>query len=136
MLHFETTIISRNKEGHAILKRVFESSTDNLKTMIDVVILLLMNEYQNYLIKINETKIKLFMKFRKSIFQFIIAHVTLTALKKIMSQYEKLINQSTIILSCIETFIISIELSCNHKIQKYLFVKNDLLLNDVHFHWK
>ena len=116
MLHFETTIISRSEKKHAILKRIFENFIDDLKTIIDVVILLLMNEYQNHLIKINETRIKLFIKFRKSIFQFIVAHVISTALKKIMFQYEKLINQSTIILSCIEAFIISIKLSCSHKI--------------------
>ena len=97
-------------------------------------ILMLMNEYQNHLIKINETKIRLFMNFRKLIFQHIIAHVISTVLKKIMSQYKLLIDQSTTFLFCIESFFTSMKFSCSHKIQKRLFNENDILLNDVHFH--
>lgn len=95
MLHFETIIISRDQNRHAVLKRQFENFINDLKTIVDNFILMLMNEYQNYLIKINEARIKLFMNFRKSIFQHIIAHVTSIVMKKIMFQYKLLIDLST-----------------------------------------
>ena len=86
------------------------------------------------MIKINKVRIRLSMIFRKSIFKHLIAHVISAALKKIMFQYELLIEQFTIILFCIDVFIIITDLSCSHKIQKRLFAKNELLLNNVHFY--
>ena len=136
VLHFGTTTTSRSESEHAVVKRQFESFIDDLKIIVNDFILMLMNEYQNHLIKINEARIRLFMNFRKSIFQHIIAHVISVVLRKIMSQYELLIDQSTVFLFCIESFSTSMKLSCSHKIQKRLFDENDILLNDVHFHWK
>ena len=52
MLHFETIIIFRNEKRHAALKKQFENFIENLKTVIDDIALILMNNYQNDLIKI------------------------------------------------------------------------------------
>ena len=134
LLHFETITTSRNETGHAALKRQLKSSIENLKTMIDDINLMLMNEYQNHLIKFNEIRIKLFMKFRKSIFQHFVVYVISTVLRKMIPQYELLIEQSTILLFCIDVFIIFTGLACSHKMQEKLYEKNDFLLNDIHFH--
>jgi hypothetical protein len=54
MLHFEIIIISRDEDDHAVLKRQLESSFEDMKTMINDINLLLMNEYHNYLLKLKE----------------------------------------------------------------------------------
>ena len=134
ILHFGTTTTSRSEEEHAMLKRQLKSFTDNLKTVIDDIKLLLMNEYQNHLINLNEIKMRIFMMLRKSIFQHLIASVISIAMRKILPQYEFLINQSTIFLFCTDVFNTSMRLPCNHVIQQRLFEGDDLLLNDVHIH--
>jgi hypothetical protein len=60
ILHFEIITISRDENDHAILKRRFESFSEDLKTMIKKINLLLMNEYHNYLLKLKKKKIKRF----------------------------------------------------------------------------
>jgi hypothetical protein len=134
MLHFEITISSRDEKEHSMLKRQLESFIDDLKTMINEINLLLMNEYHNYLLKFEKTKMRLSMKLNKSIYQRLIAHVTSHVLKKIDEQYKLLINQSIAFSSCTNVFIIIIELSCNHQIQNRLFDEEFLTLKDVHSH--
>jgi hypothetical protein len=92
MLHFEITMSSRDENKHLMLKRQLKSFINNLKTMINEINLLLMNEYHNYLLKFEKTKMRLSMKFNKSIYQRLIAHVTFHVLKKIDEQYKLLIS--------------------------------------------
>lgn len=56
MLHFETIIIYRNENNYVVLKCQFENIINDLKTMISDTIFILINKYQNYLIKINNVK--------------------------------------------------------------------------------
>jgi uncharacterized membrane protein YobD (UPF0266 family) len=125
---------SRDESEHAMLKRQLDSFIEDLKTMIDEINLLLMNEYHNYLLKFEKTKMRLSMKLRKSIYRELQAFVTFYVLRMIDQQYVKLTNQSTALSSCIKTFITIIDLSCSHKIQKRLFKEECLLLEDVHSH--
>ncbi len=136
MLHFDITVSSRDEKEHAMLKRQLESSIDDLKTMINEINLLLMNEYHNYLLKFEEAKMRLSMKLNKSIYQRLIVHVTSHVLKMINEQYKLLISQSIALSSCTNVFIIIIELSCNHRTQNRLFDEEFLTLKDVHSHWK
>jgi capsule polysaccharide modification protein KpsS len=122
-LHFDTTSTSRDEREHSVLKRRLEFSTDDLKTMIDAINLLLINEYSIYLMKVENDKIRLSMKLNKSIFQNLIAHIITSVLRRIMNQYKLLIEQSTMMFACINIFIDITELSCSHKIQKRLFVE-------------
>jgi hypothetical protein len=92
MLHFEITMSSRDEKKHSMLKRQLKSFIDDLKTMINEINLLLMNKYHNYLLKFEKAKMRLSMKFNKSIYQRLIAHVTSHVLKKIDEQYKLLIN--------------------------------------------
>jgi hypothetical protein len=134
MLHFDITVSSRDERRHAVLKRQLNSSIDDLKTMIDEINLLLMNEYHNYLLKFEEAKIRLSMKLNKSIYQRLTAHVTSYILRMIDEQYKLIINQSIALSSCTNAFIIIIELSCSHRIQNRLFDEEFLILKDVHSH--
>jgi hypothetical protein len=136
MLHFDITVSSRDERKHAVLKRHLDSSIDDLKTMIDEINFLLMNEYHNYLLKFEEAKMRLSMKLNKSIYQRLIAHVTSHVLKMIDKQYKLLINQSIALSFCTNVFTIIIELSCNHRIQNRLFDEEFLTLKNVHSHWK
>jgi multisubunit Na+/H+ antiporter MnhG subunit len=76
------------------------------------------------------------IELRKSIFQQLFSFVTSIALWKILSQYKKLIERSTVISACTKVFIIIIELSCSHKIQERLYDEKSLLIEDVHSHWR
>jgi hypothetical protein len=82
----------------------------------------------------NEARMRDSIELRKSIFDQLISYVTSIALWKILSQYKKLIEHFTIISVCIKIFIIIIELSCFHIIQKRLFEEESLLIEDVHSH--
>jgi hypothetical protein len=136
VLHFDITVTSRDEKAHAVLKRQLESFIDNLKTVIDKINLLLINEQHNYLIDINDAKLRYSIELRKLVFDQLTSFVILVVLWKILSQYKKLIERSTIISFCIRVFIIITELSCSHKIQKRLYETNNLLIEDVHSHWR
>lgn len=97
---------------------------------------LLINEIHNYLIAFEETKVRYSAELQKSMFDQLVAHVTLYALRKIYPQYIKLIDRSTIVPRCIDVFITTIDLSCSHKIHQRMYEKEKrrLLLKDVHMH--
>jgi hypothetical protein len=136
ILHFDITVTSRHEKAHAMLKKQLQSFIDNLKTMINKINLLLINEQHNYLIDINDAKLRYFIELRKFVFDQLTSFVILVVLWKILSQYKKLIERSTIISSCTRVFIIITEFSCFHKIQKRLYETSSLLIEDVHSHWR
>jgi hypothetical protein len=82
----------------------------------------------------NEAKMRYSIELRKSIFDQLVSYVTSIALWKILSQYKKLIEHLTVISVCIKIFIIIIELSCFHIIQKRLFEEKSLLIENVNSH--
>ncbi len=92
MLHFDTTVSSLDEREHAMLKRQLNSFIDDLKTMMNEINFLLINEYHNYLLKFEETKMRCSMKLNKSIYQRLITHVTFYVLKMIDEQYKLLIS--------------------------------------------
>ncbi len=134
ILHFETTMTSRDEDEHAVLKRQLESSTKDLKIVVNEINLLLINEHHNYELALADQKVRYSTALRKSIFSQLTAHITHYALRKIVTQYALLTDQFTMLDSCSKTFIIIIELLCSHKIQKRLFNKKNILLKDVYSH--
>ena len=136
MLHFETTTIFRNEGDHAIFKRQLESSSEDLKTMIDDIVLLLNNEMHKYFIVFEKAKFRYFIKFRQNFFSRLIVHVIFYVVRRIATQYDLLIARFTIVSSCTNVWITITRLSCSHKIQKRLFQNEILQLENVHSHWK
>ncbi len=136
VLHFETTMSSRSEIEHSQLKRYLRASTDDLKTMIDSISLMLKNQIHNHQIAWNENKIKFSAECRKFIFQQLTAFVTSYVIRQMMSQYQLLTKRSIVLSSCIDIFIIIMNLSCSHKMQKRLYQKESLLIEDVHSHWR
>jgi hypothetical protein len=135
MLHFDTTITSRDEKKHAVMKRQLRTSTDDLKIVIDEISLILINEYHDFQIRLNENKIRFLMKLRKLIFQQISFYIITLVIRRIFSQYQLLTEQSTILSACTSIFITSIDLFCSHKIQKRLYdVKRFLFIENVYSH--
>ncbi len=134
ILYFDIIITFRDKNKHVVLKRQLRFSFDDLKTMINEITLLLTNEYQKYFFAFEKTKVRYFLYLRKSIFQQIMIYVAHLTIKMIFSQYQKMINQLTIFSVCSNSFIIFIELSCFHKIQKKMYNERNLLFEDVYFY--
>jgi hypothetical protein len=133
-LHFDITVTSRDEGAHALLKRQLEKSIDDLKTVVNDINLMLINERQNHRINLDENRIRYPMKLRKPIFQQLASFVINVALKKMNSQYQMLVEQSTVMSRCTNVFIIITGLSCNHRIQKRLYQEESILLEDVHSH--
>lgn len=69
MLHFEITIISREENSHAIIKRQLKTFSEDFKIVINVIKLLLVNQTHNYNLAISATKIRYLIKLRLLIFQ-------------------------------------------------------------------
>ena len=135
--HFETTTTSRGEGGHdAVLKRQLGTSNGDLKAVVDGVALLLTNELHNHLIAINSAKDRYPTDLRKPIFQRLASRVTPFALRKILGQYNLLVDQPTAIRACTEVFTTVTGLPCNHRIQERLYDDGVLLLEDVHPHWR
>ena len=134
MRHFLTTITSRDEDEHAALKKQLEIFKDDLKNVIDEITLLLTNELHEHLIVINSVKNRISTDFNKTIFNCLKEQITLFALQKILDQYRLLIERSTAIRACSEVFTTIIDLLCSHKIQKRLYDKDVLLLQNVHSH--
>jgi hypothetical protein len=64
---------------------------NDLKTMMNNMNLMFINEHHNYLIEMNETKMRYSIELRKSIFDQFVSYVTSIAFWKILFQYKKLI---------------------------------------------
>jgi hypothetical protein len=116
VLHFEITVISREEDEHAVLKRQLKSSTEDLKTVIDEISLLLMNEMQNHTLVMTDAQMRHSMKLRKSVFNQLKAFINLYVLRKMLDQYKLLTERSTALFACTRSFITIIDLPCSHKI--------------------
>ena len=136
MLHFDIISTSRDEERHSILKRQLESFIEDLKTIVDDIDLLLINELHNHLIVFDEAKIRYFLDLRKLIYQQIALYIISFAIRKIDSQLKLLTERITIISVCTDVFITITGLSCSHRIHECLFQKRALQIKDVHSHWR
>jgi hypothetical protein len=136
ILHFGIIVTSRSESNYAILKRQLKSSIEDLKIVINKIRLLLINQLHNHFIEFEEARTRFSSKLRKSIFNQLVAFVSSYALKKILNQYNLVINQSTALSVCIDVFIITLRLSCAHKIENRMWKTESLLLMNVHAHWR
>jgi hypothetical protein len=126
-------VTSRREEAHAMLKRSLISFIDDLKIVIDNLDLLMINQKHEYVRKFEEIKIRYSVNCRLDIFRNISAFVISAALRIIMSEYKKLIDQIIVLSACINAFKTSFDSSCAHVIQQRFFESFDcLLLEDVH----
>ncbi len=136
VLHFETTMTSRSENEHSQLKRHLESSTEDLKIVIDSIKLLLINQIQNYHLQLNDVRLRYSAHLRKFIFQQLSAFVSSTVINLMLSQYQLLFDRWIALLFCIDVFIRIMRLSCSHKMQKRLYQSESLLIENVHSHWR
>ncbi len=67
---------SRDENEHVVLKLRLKSSMNDLKTMMNNMNLMFINEHHNYLIEMNETKMRYSIELRKSIFDQFVSYVT------------------------------------------------------------
>jgi hypothetical protein len=133
-LHFETTVISRDEETHAMLKRNLNLSIDDLKIVVNSIDLLLFNQRHDYLLTIDETRMRYLKKLQINIFRNLRSFVTSYAMRLILKQYHRLTIESTALSVCINSFTISMSLFCSHRIQKRMFNDQLLLIEDIHSH--
>jgi uncharacterized membrane protein YgcG len=158
-MHFGITVTSRGEGAHAVLKRNLVTSTGDLKIVVDNLNLLLINQrhdyliefenakvryslqcridlFQTFLIKFENVKVRYSLQCRIDLFQNISAFVTSYALRKILDQYKRLTDESTVLSACIKAFSTTLGLSCAHIIQERLGSTGCLLIDDVHPHWR
>jgi len=103
-LHFNNHITSCDKESNATLKRKLEFFIDNLKSVVNSLKLLFMNQHHDYIEIIQMMKIRLSFHLRASILRDLVAHVTSFALHKIIEQYKLITIIEESLSSCINVF--------------------------------
>ena len=110
---------------------------EDLKTVVDFIDLLLINQHQSYFLNLKKKKVRLSHRFRLSIFICLLTRVTFYALKQIYQQYFLITSTFTALPACINVFIIVIELSCSHRIQQRMYdheTDEFIQLKDIHTH--
>jgi glycerol-3-phosphate dehydrogenase len=133
-MHFDIIVTFREKDAHAMLKRNLIIFIDDFKIIMNNLNLLLINQRYDYLIEFENVKIRYSLQCRIDFFQNIFAFVTLYVLRKILKQYKRMTDESTIFSACIKTFSTTLRLSCAHIIQERLESTDCLLIDDVHSH--
>ncbi len=137
-LHFNNHVTSHDEESNATLKCKLSFFINDLKSVVDSLKLLLMNQHHDYVAIIQMTKTRLSFHLRASILRDLIAHVTSFALHKIMKQYNLITIIEESLSSCINVFIRIMSLSCIHRIQRRMYntAEDEVLkIENIHLHW-
>lgn len=137
-LHFNNHATSRSEGSHAKLKRGLMSSTGDLKTVVDSLELLLVNQYQDYVLAIESAKARLPHSLQLPLLRELVGHVTPFALLRILDQFHMLTRGGPL-TRCTKTYTTTMGLPCVHKIQERVFdfTRGGVLaLEDVHSHWR
>lgn len=104
-----------------------------MKTIINAINLMLINERYTYNMLINKVKMRLFIYIKKPIFRDLYIKVSSFALKEILPHYLKVINN--IIKLYIKFFIITMRLSYIHIIKRRISEAAGIFkLEDIYFH--
>ena len=138
-LHFRNNATSRSEGGHRTLKRNLKFSTGDLKTVVDAIELLLINQRHDYLNAFEIAKTRLSLKLRVPILRELTSHVTSFALRLILKQYKKIVSLQGCLTACINVFTTTTDLPCSHKIQNRMYDGAEggvLKLEDIHPHWR
>lgn len=90
---------------------------------------------------LNQIKMRIVFNFFRDFMRDLIARISPYCLQKILKQWifvQKIIEKfdEYFLKFYIKIFIITLNLSCAHIIQKKFKIINKLLLNDVHLHWR
>ena len=85
--HFFFTITSRSEDTHRILKQQLKFSIEDLKSMIDKIEILLMNQKKNYAIKLDVVKMRVFFDLQIFLFRGVISKISSHVLRLIYKQY-------------------------------------------------
>ena len=99
----------------------FDLDLEDLKTVIDSIDMLLMNQRETYLLNLKQVKVRLSHRFRLFIFIYLLARVIFFALKQIYDQYRLITTASTVLSVCTRVFTTMTRLSCAHKIQNRMY---------------
>jgi hypothetical protein len=137
MLSFENIIISRFEEEHAKLKKAFETFTEDLKKIVNVIELLLKNKRSEYLIAHEKEKARLSRSCLIVALKNLQIYINSYVLKLIRKQIDKCLrikNAKESLSACTKIYETSMRLSCAHVVKRRV-EKNDVLhLENVHFH--
>ena len=107
-----------------VLYMIFEHSDldlEDLKTVVDFIDMLLMNQRETYLLDLKQIKVRLSHRFRLFIFTHLLARVNLFVLKQIYDQYRLITATFTVLSICTQMFTTMTELSCVYKIQNRMY---------------
>ena len=122
MTHFDIIVIFRDERIHTILKKQLSISTNDFKTMINDIKLMLICQINEHYIAIEQVQLRSSLKFSRFIvLNEIVTHITSYVLRLIASEHRKFIDAIIIFNRCTRVFFTTLKLSCSHKIQKRLF---------------
>lgn len=111
----------------------------DLKTVVDRISMLLINERHDHLLKFDENKTRLPKTCRHDIYRHLSLWITSYALRQIQKQFE-LLNKKKYtgeaIEPCTHGFKKSMGLPCMHLIQKRIDQQKSIPITDVQYHWR
>jgi len=138
-LHFGNHATSRGEGSNAALKRELGFSVGDLKSVVDSLELLLMNQRHDYIGAIQMAKTRLPFRLRAPILRDLVAHVTPFALHKVIEQYKLITITEGPLSPCTNVFTTTLSLPCAHRIQRRMYDTAGggvLKIEDIHPHWR
>ncbi len=138
-LHFGNHATSRGEGSNATLKRELGSSVADLKSVVDSLKLLLMNQRHDYIAAVQMAKTRLPFRLRAPILRDLVAHMTSFALHKVIEQYNLITTTEGPLLPCTNVFTRTLSLPCAHRIQRRMDDTAGggvLKIEDIHSHWR
>ena len=138
-LHFGNHATSRGEGSNATLKRELGSSVGDLKSVVDNLELMLMNQCHDYIGAIQMAQTRLPFRLPAPILRDLIAYVTPYALHRIIEQYDLITITEGPLPPCTNVFTGTMGLPCAHRIQERI---SDiagggvLRIENIHPHWR
>ena len=140
ILHFNNLITSRVEDDHRVLKSIFKFFTKDFMIVVDRFEILLENQYDDYIIKLEQIKMIVIFNLSKKLMSDLIERVSSRVLQKIRKQWKKIKKvefdeENETLKLCSKSFVTTMKFSCFHMIQICMNTSEiKLLLDDVHFH--
>lgn len=134
-LHFGTTVTSRAEGAHSVLKSYLQVSTGDLKQVVAKIVVLLNNQYAEYITKREEAKQGRPYHLRTQFLHRTVGYIAPIALNKVLAEWQKVVSNTNPLGPCSGVLTATWGIPCAHFLQNRLFNGEVLGPDDFHLHW-
>lgn len=135
--HYNSTVTSRVESAHIPIKSILNSSTGNIKVVIDKISVVVKNQYRNIMAKIETDMIRVPLSLDIIFFSGVIRKVSSYALKMVLEEYRDIqrISHSNPVVPCTTEKSGSLGIPCIHKLLEMRRLGRNLNVNDFDSQW-